>query len=108
MDDEKVFDLLSCRVVPSPSGPDGEMLYGRDYTAALDLLEIECNTIDDVMRCLEKGLHLHGERSSFDRGMAVAFLDHHSIFQVRYKLSSILFCLFYVSQPILTIYFSWM
>ena len=83
MDDEKVFDLLSCRVVPSPSGPDGEMLYGRDYTAALDLLEIECNTIDDVMRCLEKGLHHHGERRA-ERGMAVAFLDHHSIFQVRW------------------------
>ena len=83
VDDEKVFDLLSCSVVPSLPGPDGEILYGRAYTASLGLSEIECNTIDDVMRCLEKGLHLHSERKSFDRGFAVAFLDHHSIFQVR-------------------------
>ena len=76
VDDEKIFDLLSCRVIPSPSGPDAATLpYGRAFTTAIGLSEIECNTIDDVLRCLEKGL-------SFDRGIPVPSLDHHSIFQV--------------------------
>ena len=51
VDDEKIFDLLSCRVVLPLPGPEEEILYGRAYTAALGLSEIECNTIDDVMRC---------------------------------------------------------
>ena len=79
VDEEKIFDLLSCRVILFPSGPDAATLpNGRAYTTAIGLSEIECNTIDDVMRCLEKGLQLHADVG----GMAVSMQDYHSIFQV--------------------------
>ena len=84
VDDEKIFDLLACRVVePLLPSSDAEVPYGRAYTAALGLYNMECNSIEDVMRCLEKGLHFHAERRSLDNDKAAAFLDHHTIFQVR-------------------------
>ena len=84
VDDEKIFDLLSCRNISCPSGPDAATLpNGRAYTAAIGLSEFECNAIDEVMRWLEKGLQTNADLG----GMAVSIQDCHSIFQVHTHLS---------------------
>ena len=74
VDEEKIFDRLSPRDIPYPSGPDAAtLLYGRAYTAALGLSEFECHDIGEVMRYLEQGLTVRRADQS---------LDPHSIFQV--------------------------